>query len=208
MAEGDKKLLSRISKFQNTLESLGLRASTGKVVDFRCEDLLNKNKTSTNVELIYQDNIAFSENIKFLNDSAKSRFIEINNKSKNLLLHKNNYILVRRISFKESPTRIIASPLLKEQFPSELIGIENHVNYIWGPKRNITKSLCIALSAYLSSKTIDQYVRRFSGHTQINATDLNSLPIPRIEALESFYLENNSLTLPQLIEVSDKYFFK
>lgn len=207
VADRDQELLSSISKFANTLGSIGLKASTGKVVDFRCEKFLRIKKTTSCTNLVYQDNVVFSELVNFSKLSEKPGFISVTNESRKLLINKKNYILVRRISFKESPTRIIASPLLEHQFTREAIGIENHLNYIWGEKHEISYGACLALTAYLSSKTIDRYVRRFSGHTQINATDLNSLPVPELRILEDFQQQNANLNIRQLIEISDEFFF-
>jgi adenine-specific DNA-methyltransferase len=39
------------------------------------------------------------------------------------------------------------------------------------------------LSVYLNSSVIEQYFRRFNGHTQVNATDLKKLPFPNRKAL-------------------------
>jgi adenine-specific DNA-methyltransferase len=43
--------------------------------------------------------------------------------------------------------------------------------------------LALGLSAYLNSTLVDDYVRSFSGHTQINAADLRQLRYPSMEAL-------------------------
>jgi adenine-specific DNA-methyltransferase len=43
--------------------------------------------------------------------------------------------------------------------------------------------LAKGLSAYLNSTIVDAYFRQFNGHTQVNATDLRSLPYPAIEQL-------------------------
>jgi adenine-specific DNA-methyltransferase len=39
--------------------------------------------------------------------------------------------------------------------------------------------------AYLNSQEVDDYFRVFSGHTQVNATDLRRLRYPTIEQLKS-----------------------
>jgi adenine-specific DNA-methyltransferase len=40
------------------------------------------------------------------------------------------------------------------------------------------------LTAFLNSTILDQYFRQFSGHTQVNATDLRNMRYPRREQLE------------------------
>ncbi|WP_158266164.1 class I SAM-dependent DNA methyltransferase [Pseudomonas sp. R9.37] len=207
MAEGDRELLSKISKFPCTLKSQGFRASTGKVVDFRCVSLLKTKSSPSTVNLIYQDCVNCGAEVTFLTTNNKPRHIINSSKTKALLITKNNYILIRRISFKEAPTRIIASPLLTRHFIKNSIAVENHLNYIWGEHIEITEEICLALSAYLSCKTVDRYVRRFSGHTQINAADLNSLPIPDTSKLAKFFELNKNLSLLQLITSADNYFF-
>ena len=45
-------------------------------------------------------------------------------------------------------------------------------------------TLAQGLAAYLNSTVVDEHFRRFSGHTQVNATDLRHLPYPSRDALE------------------------
>jgi hypothetical protein len=45
--------------------------------------------------------------------------------------------------------------------------------------------LARGLSTYLNSTVVDQYFRRFNGHTQVNATDLRALRYPSARALQS-----------------------
>ncbi len=48
----------------------------------------------------------------------------------------------------------------------------------------LDENLIYGLNAYLNLEIVDKYIRRFSGHTQINASDINSLPMPNIETLK------------------------
>jgi len=41
----------------------------------------------------------------------------------------------------------------------------------------------VGLSLWLNSTPLDDYFRTFSGHTQVNATDLRTLPFPPVNAL-------------------------
>lgn len=208
LAKGDSELLSKITKFKNTLASIGMKASTGKVVDFRCTEFLQDKPSASSVNLIYQDSIRPGFlSIITLADDNRLRHIKSNNKTRKILTTKGNYILVRRISFKESKTRIVAAPLLETQFKKSHLGIENHLNYIWAINNTMTLKTCMALYSYLSTETVDRYVRRFSGHTQINATDLNSLPVPEIKILENFYDSVMGMSLEELPEAAENFFF-
>lgn len=208
LAAGDNELLTKFSKFNCTLSSIGMKASTGKVVDFRCKKFLTEQPNKSTVNLLYQDNIepGFLTKVKIYNNK-RARYIEDNEYTRKYLLQKGNYILIRRISFKESKTRIIAAPLLETQFDDSHIGVENHLNYIWSTQNHMTVNLCIALYSYLSTDTVDRYIRRFSGHTQINATDLNSIPIPDTNMLEEFYNSTSELDINLLPIAADRFFF-
>jgi len=208
LAVDDDGLLSKVSRYQQNLLSLGLRASTGKVVDFRCEKFLQKKKSKSSVNLIYQDNIAGSGVLSLtVSDNIKKRYIKMCEESKNILIPSGNYVLIRRMSFKESSTRVVATPILSKSMKDKFIGIENHINYIWGEKIKLNENICVAVFSYISTPTIDKYFRRFSGHTQINATDLNSLPMPELEVLEDFGIKYSGYPFDELIELAEKEFF-
>ncbi|HCF4138926.1 TPA: N-6 DNA methylase [Pseudomonas aeruginosa] len=208
LAKGDDELLSKISRFKNTLSSIGMKASTGKVVDFRCTEFLQNKSNASSVNLIYQDSVQPGAlSIIDIVDNRRPRHIKSSSETNKILLEKGNYVLVRRISFKESKTRIIAAPLLEMQFKKGMLGIENHLNYIWSTKKNMSREVCIALYSFLSTETVDRFVRRFSGHTQINATDLNSLPIPDIKQLESFYDSVSNISFESLATAAEEFFF-
>ena len=63
------------------------------------------------------------------------------------------------------------------------VSFENHVNYFhkWG--KGLPAGLAKGLALYLNSTIIDRYFRLFSGHTQVNATDLRKMPYPTNEQL-------------------------
>jgi adenine-specific DNA-methyltransferase len=71
------------------------------------------------------------------------------------------------------PTRINA----------RLVGFENHLNYFHKQGSGLPADLAKGLAVYLNSTIVDQYFRLFSGHTQVNATDLRKMPYPTHEQL-------------------------
>ena len=54
-------------------------------------------------------------------------------------------------------------------------GFENHLNYFHENGEGLPLDLAKGLAAFLNSDAVDQYFRIFSGHTQVNATDLRNL---------------------------------
>ena len=66
-----------------------------------------------------------------------------------------------------------------------MLGLENHLNVFHCRRKGIPESLARGLSVFLNSTQVDEQFRRFSGHTQVNATDLRLLKYPNREALTS-----------------------
>ena len=60
----------------------------------------------------------------------------------------------------------------------EAVGFENHLNYFHIRGGGLDEPLARGLAAYLNSTVLDQCFRLFSGHTQVNATDLRTLRYP------------------------------
>jgi len=65
--------------------------------------------------------------------------------------------------------------------------------------------LAAGLNAFLNSTIVDQYFRRFSGHTQVNATDLRNLNYPDKDTLvqmgrEAEGLDNSQERIDFLVE--------
>ncbi|MDP3686861.1 MAG: SAM-dependent methyltransferase, partial [Sulfurimicrobium sp.] len=50
-------------------------------------------------------------------------------------------------------------------------------------KQGLPEDLALGLSVFLNSSVVDECFRRFSGHTQVNATDLRLLKYPSREVL-------------------------
>ncbi|NLA18854.1 hypothetical protein GPU89_19600 [Burkholderia cepacia] len=64
-----------------------------------------------------------------------------------------------------------------------MVGFENHLNYFHLNGEGLPRDLARGLALFLNSTAVDQYFRQFSGHTQVNATDLRNLHYPTVEQL-------------------------
>lgn len=66
---------------------------------------------------------------------------------------------------------------------AELVGFENHLNYFHAKGKGLSANLAKGLALHLNSSLFDQSFRLFSGHTQVNATDLRKMRYPAREQL-------------------------
>ena len=80
---------------------------------------------------------------------------------------------------------------------AEWLGFENHLNYFHANGHGLDRNLAVGLFAYLNSTVVDQYFRGFSGHTQVNATDLRKLTYPDRKTLQAMGTEMKKLDQPQ-----------
>ena len=98
-----------------------------------------------------------------------------NDNNKNRLRPAGIYVLVKRMTTKEEPKRIIAGLIDNSYVPEQKLGFDNklnyfHINYRGLEDINFAKGLCL----YLNSSMVDFYFRTFSGSTQVNVADLKS----------------------------------
>ncbi len=182
----DQLVLDRIGYFSHSLDELGLSVSTGPVVDFRLKDDLRQQPEEDTVPLIYPSH--FHKNaIKWpVNDGKKPNAIRESAQSKRWLMPNGWYVLTRRFSSTEERRRIVAAIHDPTHVPGEKVGFENHVNVFHHEKSPLEGVVAKGLALYLNSTLVDLYFRQFSGHTQVNATDLRMLHYPDLGTLVRF----------------------
>ena len=170
--------------FNQTLSDLDLSVSTGPIVDFRNKEYLKQDYKPDCVPLIYPQHLKDNK----LNWPVKSKkpnaIIVGTNEIKKSLFPKGNYIVIRRFTAKEEKKRIVASIITKEDFISEFMTFENHLNVIHQSHAGIDIFLAYGLLVYLNSDYFDNCFRLFSGHTQVNCTDLRNMNFPSKEILQ------------------------
>ena len=118
-------------------------------------------------------------------NSRKPNAIAIHDETRDLLVQSGVYVLVKRFSSKEERRRIVACIYDPARIPAELVAFENHLNYFHVDGHGLPMFLARGLAAFLNSSVIDSYFRQFSGHTQVNATDLRKLKYPSRSILEN-----------------------
>jgi len=176
---------ARIATLSETLDSLGVAVSTGPVVDFRLKDALRSVPTNETVPLVYPSHFACGKVKWPLLEGKKPNAIMLNETTRPWLIPAGLYVLTKRFTSKEERRRVVACLLDPADIQSEWLGLENHLNFIHAHGKGLERNLAHGLFAFLNSTLVDHYFRCFSGHTQVNATDLRKLPFPNIQTLRA-----------------------
>ncbi len=179
------RVAERMSALPATLADLDVAVSTGRVVDFRARESLRQDAAGDTVPLVYPGHLKDGRVVWPTPGSKKPNALHRCEATEALLLPNETYVLVKRFSAKEERRRVAAAVAAPEDLPGDAVAYENHLNVYHRGGRGLPSSLALGLSAYLNCTLVDDYVRSFSGHTQINATDLRQLRYPRATDLAS-----------------------
>ncbi|NWF61895.1 MAG: Eco57I restriction-modification methylase domain-containing protein [Fischerella sp.] len=172
----EDSLRVQMDKFPSTLEELGLEVSTGPVVDFRLKSALRNCLSEQNVPLLYPESMKAGKVLFPPINPRKPIAIEQNQETGKWLVQPGWYVLTKRFSAKEEKRRVVAAVCSPIDAPA--LGIENHLNYYHAKAKGMNPDLARGLAAFLNSTLFDNYFRQFSGHTQVNATDLRRIKYP------------------------------
>lgn len=168
---------------ERSLKEIGLEVSTGPVVDFRLKEFLREGPEAGTVPLLYPAHFA-SGRMEWPRQSKKPNAVLDHPETRKWLYPKGFYAVVRRFSSKEERRRIVAHVVDPSSFGADRIGFENHLNVFHSAKQGIDGNIAHGLTVFLNSTAVDEFFRRFSGHTQVNATDLRLLRYPERRDLE------------------------
>lgn len=181
----------------SNLSSLGVTVSTGRVVDFRLKDALRMEPGRGMVPLIYACHFNGGTVHWPKLEARKPNAILDNDVTRPWLVPSGVYLLTKRFTSKEERRRLVACLFDPEQVKTKWVGFENHLNYFHANGHGLERSLAIGLYVFLNSTVVDQYFRRFSGHTQVNATDLRTFCYPDRATLQAMGRAVKNLNLVQ-----------
>lgn len=183
-SEGDREVVALMLQLPARLDDLGLTVSTGRVVDFRSRSQLADQSTSiSRSPMVYPANMKNGV-ILHPNDIGKAQhFSVLKTEDSKLLVPEGNYVLIKRFSAKEERRRIVAGTWIPARNGAGPIAMDNKLNYIHQSGKGLDLDLAAGLALWLNSTPVDMFFRTFSGHTQVNATDLRTMPFPSSEFL-------------------------
>lgn len=169
--------------FNKSLIEMGIDVCTGPVVSHRVKEWLSQEMESGMVPLIFPHH--FNDNVfEHPKTHKKPNALVRSQEVDKWLMVEGNYVLIKRFSAKEERRRVVAYLVTPEDTRSELVGFENHWNVLHIKKRGLDKTIAMGLACFLNSTALDGYFRIFSGHTQVNATDLRNMKFPKMADLE------------------------
>lgn len=181
----DQEFADRMALLRASLSDLGVGVSTGRVVDFRAREHLRARPARDTAPLIYPAHLVNGLVEWPRPIGKKANAIAVGNATSPLLLPQGTYVLVKRFSSKEEPRRVVAAVYDPSRIDASAVAFENHLNVYHTNGTGLSPELARGLAAFLNSTLVDVYFRQFSGHTQVNATDLRSLGYPSHDALEA-----------------------
>ena len=177
--ESDKTLADL---FKFALKDLGLEVCTGPVVDFRLKAWWSQDPQPDTVPCVYPHHFT-SAGFEWPKQHKKPNSLFRSPSVDKWLMREGVYVLVKRFSAKEERRRVVAYLVTPEDTKSELVGFENHWNVFHVRKGGLELDVARGLVVFLNTTALDNYFRVFSGHTQVNATDLRNLKYPSLQRL-------------------------
>jgi adenine-specific DNA-methyltransferase len=177
--DDEAAIVRLVESWPGSLQRHGLHISTGPVVPFRAADLIDAAGAvpETHAPLLWMNHVTPMQ-ARWPIPVRKPSFIRLGAAARALLVPDRNYVLLRRFSAKEERRRLVAAPLLAGRLGCDLIGLENHLNYVHRPEGELSPDEALGLAALYNSALLDTYFRTASGNTQVSATELRAMPLP------------------------------
>ncbi len=170
----EAELVREMNELPDTFFSLGYIFKTGPVVEFRNKEMISSSRLPDFVPMYRSLNIE-DEDLVFPAVTSKAQYVS--SEARNLLIKNENTVFVRRLSAKEDNKRI-QSCIYYRQGETSFISVENHVNYaVRKDGKPLSSDEVEWIQSLLSSRKYDTFFRLLNGSTQVNASELNYLPV-------------------------------
>lgn len=180
----DTKIVRYISAFPETLESLGLKISTGLIIDSRCEDMLFTDPISGCIPLIRPAAIRGGQVVFPL--PIKKQYIAPTSSS--LMQRNKNMVIIKRVPAKSDARFVNAGVYMAGWLPQfRYISTHNKINFIdtRSEAAEMSPRMAYGIFALLNSTIYDRFLSIISKSKQINAKELRHLPLPPAHIIEN-----------------------
>jgi adenine-specific DNA-methyltransferase len=175
-------VLRKVNSFDTPMPAIGLKMKTGLTVDFRNRELLRNSSGEHIIPLFYSQHLQNGQVVfpigkenEYMSDELPG-MVQLNR----------NYLFVKRFTSKEEHRRLQCAIYLASRYPEyQKISTQNKINFIDTiDNTEMGEELVYGLYLVLNSSLYDTYYRILNGSTQVNATEMNSIPVPTRNRLE------------------------
>lgn len=174
-------ILKQLRKFHYTLPDIGVKMKTGLTVDFRNRDLLRNEEDIGAIPLFYAQHIKHGK-VRF---PIQKEHEYVVTDQRGLMQDNKNYLFVKRFTAKEESRRLQCGIYLAKNYPQYTkISTQNKINFIDGLLGEMSECLVYGLYVLFNSTLYDEYYRILNGSTQVNSTEVNSMPVPDMESIQ------------------------
>jgi len=173
----EHEIVAALDGLSQRFRDLGFDISTGPVVTFRSTEYLRNERSRDTAPLLWMHNVRPFVT-QFPRKNGKPTHIAIKEGSKRLLLPAKRYLLLKRFTAKEEKRRLVAGIMEASDSYSEWVGLENHLNYVYRKGAELARVETVGLAAFFNTGLVDRYFRAISGNTQVNATEIRTMPVP------------------------------
>lgn len=174
------EVLNKVNQWKDTLPDIGLKMRTGLTVDFRNREALRDSAEDHAVPLFYSQHLKNGE-VEF--PIGKEHEYIVTDQS-GLLQKNTNYLFVKRFTAKEEHRRLQCGVYLARKYSNYTrISTQNKINFICG-LHDLSECIIYGLYVLFNSTLYDCYYRILNGSTQVNSTEVNSMPVPPLEIIE------------------------
>lgn len=176
--------VSYIERWGQSFTDNGYFISTGPIVSYRTSQVVR----SADPKFITLPLITshYLKNMRVVAPKQNIKYFAFKDDYSKWLIKNSLYVLIKRISSKDDKQRLIVAVSEPSDHDNvECIALENHVNYIGHLNRVLGRDEAYGIAVYLQSEEFEQYYSCLSGNTQINATDIRSIPMPSLSHLKA-----------------------
>lgn len=174
-------VLKRLHQFKQTLPDIGVKMKTGLTVDFRNRDILRDKEEEGAIPLFYSQHIKQGQ-VQF---PIQKEHEYVVTEQRGLIQDNKNYLFVKRFTAKEEPRRLQCGIYLAKNYPQYAkISTQNKINFVDGLLGEMSECLVYGLYVLFNSTLYDEYYRILNGSTQVNSTEINSMPVPDVKSIQ------------------------
>ncbi len=204
----DAKILKTVEKWPTSFQENGYFISTGPIVEYRAKKYITNSKEKKHsIPLLKMHNIKAFQT-KWTGDNKKDAYFKLIDGYEKHISINQLYVILKRFSSKDEKRRLIAAVHNPQIIKSNLLAMENHLNYIGRRDGPLSLSEAYGLATLFNSTLMDKYFRCLSGNTQVNATEIKLLKMPTrktIYQIGELFLKNMETTQNKIDSIIDFY---